>query len=212
MWALSTSKIKSKASPYHHGDLRNTLLTSGAQLLAEEGIQALSLRSLAKRAGVSHNAPYQHFADKETFLAALAEQGFHLLGAAMDAGLQAVGEADTLACLIAIGQAYVQFALDYPSHLHIMFSSFPHERYPTLKQTSLEVLAKLIAVLEAGQAQQRLVPDDVYQQALLVWTMLHGLSTLSAAQKLPDPLISAQSPVALAEEAMKRLYQGIAKS
>jgi AcrR family transcriptional regulator len=64
---------------YHHGNLRNALIAIATELLAEEGVHALSLRKMAQRAGVSHNAPYMHFADREAVLVAIAEEGFRLL-------------------------------------------------------------------------------------------------------------------------------------
>jgi AcrR family transcriptional regulator len=66
-------------SKYHHGDLRGVLIAVATELLAEEGVHTLSLRKIAQKAGVSHNAPYMHFADKEAVLAAIAEEGFRLL-------------------------------------------------------------------------------------------------------------------------------------
>src|SRR5215467_12607566 len=69
---------------YHHGDLRAALIRAGLAILAEEGVQALTLRAAARRAGVSHNAPYRHFADKEALLAAIAEEGFIDLAARVE--------------------------------------------------------------------------------------------------------------------------------
>src|SRR5262245_57255125 len=101
MFTMSTSNNNNSAtSPsraskrYHHGDLRNALIQAGKTLLAEEGVAGLELRKVARAAGVSHAAPYRHFADKQALLAAIAEDGFYQLTEGMDA---AIGQAPTTA-------------------------------------------------------------------------------------------------------------------
>lgn len=99
-------------STYHHGELRPALLRAAAKILEEEGRDAISLRDLARRAGVSHAAPYRHFADRPALLAALAEEGFALLAAE----LQGKPWRDQAA-------AYVRFALANPERFRLMFIS-----------------------------------------------------------------------------------------
>src|SRR5262245_29094712 len=100
------------------GDLAGRLLTAAAALIAERGPQGFSLREVARRARVSEAAPYWHFPSKEALLAAVAEQGFVALGAAMAEVSQRGRNRRRLAGL---GVAYVRFALTHPSHLRIMF-------------------------------------------------------------------------------------------
>lgn len=98
-------------STYHHGDLRPALLAAAAQALEKDGPDGISLRELARRAGVSHTAPYRHFADRQALLAALAEEGFATLAAELDGKPwrdQAV--------------AYVRFALAHPARFRLMFA------------------------------------------------------------------------------------------
>src|SRR5262245_55034044 len=105
---MSTSK-----NTYHHGDLRATILKAAGKLLEKEGLNALSLREVARRAGVSHNAPYRHFPDRDRLLAALAEEGFAELGRALgEAGKRGPRER---------GEAYVRFALTHPQRFRLMF-------------------------------------------------------------------------------------------
>src|SRR2546430_4292226 len=96
-------------STYHHRDLRTGLLRAAGERLEKQGITALSLREAARRVGVSHNAPYRHFADREELLAALAAQGFEMLGQAMR-GQTGRG----------MGEAYVRSALQYPQRFRLM--------------------------------------------------------------------------------------------
>lgn len=98
-------------STYHHGDLRPSLLRAAAKLLEKEGRDALSLRDLARRAGVSHNAPYRHFADRQALLAALAAEGFALLAAELE-GRPWREQA----------MAYLRFALANPERFTLMFT------------------------------------------------------------------------------------------
>lgn len=98
-------------STYHHGTLRPALLRAAARILEKEGRDAISLRELARRAGVSHNAPYRHFADRQALLAALVEEGFALLAAAL-AGKPWREQA----------MAYLRFALANPERFRLMFT------------------------------------------------------------------------------------------
>ncbi|MEJ2173944.1 MAG: helix-turn-helix domain containing protein, partial [bacterium] len=84
---MSTStRRRSRKGAYHHGDLRFEILRAAGEILEEQGVAGLSLREAARRAGVSHNAPYRHFADRDVLLAALAAEGFAQLGQALEAG------------------------------------------------------------------------------------------------------------------------------
>lgn len=99
---------------YHHGNLRQALLDRAAEVIAERGVEAVSLRALARDLGVSHSAPGAHFAERGALLCALAEEGFQRSVDAMNDGADAAG-ADPVARYRAIGRAYVQFALDHPA-------------------------------------------------------------------------------------------------
>ncbi|MDJ0847312.1 MAG: TetR/AcrR family transcriptional regulator [Myxococcota bacterium] len=99
---------------YHHGNLREALLERAAEVIAERGVEALSLRGLARDLGVSHAAPRAHFADRRALLCELAKEGFRLGVDAMHAGAEAAGP-DPVARYRALGRSYVQFARDNPS-------------------------------------------------------------------------------------------------
>jgi AcrR family transcriptional regulator len=105
---------------YHHGRLPETLLKAAAKLIAEQGVANLSLREVARHAGVSHGAPAHHFADKAGLLTALATQGYELFTDALCAARDAEGD-DTVARLAATGRAYVLFAAKHRAHFEVMF-------------------------------------------------------------------------------------------
>lgn len=199
---------RSKAS-YHHGDLRNALIAAGVKLLADEGMAGLSLRKLARAVGVSHNAPYMHFPDKEAVLAAIAEQGFQLLGAAVDAGQQRVANAAMQTRLVAVAQSYVQFARTYPNHLQVMFGPLAADTYPELARTAQATFARLVQIMREGQQRGELKDGAADQLALLLWMNVHGLSTLLIAGKIPPNALGGQSVDDVTALSVRMLCDGI---
>lgn len=165
---------------YHHGDLRNTLLAIATELLAEDGVHALSLRKMAKRAGVSHNAPYMHFADKEAVLAAIAEEGFRLLTIDVESAI-AQAENNTRQKLIVASQAYVNFALNHPNHLQVMFRPVDVAKYPNLLKVSQASLNQLFELVKSGQERGELSAADTHEMTKAIWAMVHGVSAISVA-------------------------------
>src|SRR6187200_1330480 len=106
---------------YHHGDLKNALIKAGVEILAKEGFEGLSLRKVAQRVGVSHNAPYSHFPDKQSLIAAISTEGFKQLYDELDKAISKHPE-DPKRQLQDGTWAYVQFALDHTDIFKIMFS------------------------------------------------------------------------------------------
>src|SRR5262245_35539090 len=109
------ARIAKKSGAYHHGDLRRVLLETAVKVIDAEGLSALSLQALARRAGVSSGAPYHHFESREQLLAAIATQGFELLKAAMRSAASEASD-DAAAQLCALGRGYIRFALAHPGH------------------------------------------------------------------------------------------------
>jgi len=157
-------------STYHHGDLRSAMLRAAGKVLEKEGLAGLSLRDLARRAGVSHNAPYRHFPDRDSLLAALAAEGFQQLGEAMQgrSGKE-------------MGEAYVRFALDNPERFRLMFGgAVPIAKYPELQAAASATHAALV---EAFKDHPR--PEVA---AAAAWALVHGLAHLKL-----DGHLAAQS-------------------
>jgi AcrR family transcriptional regulator len=165
---------------YHHGNLRNTLLVIATELLAEEGVHSLSLRKMAQRAGVSHNAPYMHFADKEAVLAAIAEEGFRLLAIDVESAISKSRDGSRQQ-LIAASEAYVCFAINHADHLQVMFQPTDVDKYPTLLEVSQASLNRLFALVKLGQENGEFRPGDTYEMTKAIWAMVHGVATLSIA-------------------------------
>ena len=148
-------------STYHHRNLRAALLRAAGKRLEKQGIAALSVREAARRTGVSHNAPYRHFADREALLAALAAQGFDRLRQAMH-GQTGRG----------MGEAYVRFALRYPQRFRLMFGGqVALEKYPRLRAAASSAFDQLQTAFSA-------YGGDVRSAAAAAWSLVHGLCHL----------------------------------
>ncbi len=138
---------RSKAQPYHHGQLREALATSGRALLEEKGIRGFTLRECARRAGVSHAAPAYHFASIDDLLAELAVQGFNELAAAMT---DEVSRADgATSRLVAQGVGYMAFAAGNPALFQLMFSREANR----LETPALAVAAEAVRNLHAAAVE-----------------------------------------------------------
>lgn len=169
-----------KKRAYHHGDLRRTLLEASLALIAEQGLGALSLREVARRAGVSPGAPYHHFESREQLLTALAIDGFTLLGEAMRRARDAASSADVIGRFCAIGEAYVRFALAHPAHFRLMFrpSLVPTEALPSegSPAAAFRVLLDIVAQLFDSGAIGANVERPGF--VLLAWSVVHGAAEL----------------------------------
>lgn len=164
--------------PYHHGDLKRTLVDTAMAMLQEDGGAQLTLREVARRAGVSHAAPYKHFPDKAALLAELSLTGFDLLKAELD-GAFAAGQDSLRATLLAMAGRYAEFARRNAGLYRLMFGSGIHE-VPRihLSARAMAALDVLVAVLEAGQAAGLLRQGDVRGQVAACWALMHGLALL----------------------------------
>jgi AcrR family transcriptional regulator len=161
--------------PYHHGDLRTALLAAAEAELADKGVEGFSLRSVAKRAGVSHAAPAHHFGDTGGLLTALAAEGFHSFQDTLDA--REVGATDARDKAVRAGLGYLEFALKRPALFRLIFSSarpdFASADLIAAAGRAYDHLVGLVSVLGGGEA-------DV----LALWATSHGIADLSAGQKL----------------------------
>lgn len=195
---------------YHHGDLRAALIRAGLAILAEEGVQALTLRAAARRAGVSHNAPYRHFADKEALLAAIAEEGFVVLAGRLEEARARVPHSPRQQ-LEETGWTYVRFAVTHPDHLRVMFGGLvaTPEAYPGLQAAGARAFNVLIAIIQAGQDAGE-VTDGVPQQvAFGAWAMVHGLALLLIDRQVPQALREGPDEEQLVRLCLRQHYEGL---
>ena len=162
------------AAPYHHGDLRRALIDTALAMVTEEGAWNFTLREVARRAGVSQAAPYNHFEDKSALLAEVAALGFQSLRQTMDAAARGQPRSGRQA-LAGVGAAYVRFGVEHPAHYRLMFGA---------ELADKAAFAVLTGVLERGQASGQVRRGAVRDQALAAWSLVHGLTTLLIDQRL----------------------------
>jgi AcrR family transcriptional regulator len=197
---------------YHHGDLRQALLEASLTLIAEEGFGALSLREVARRAGVTHAAPYRHFADKEALLAAVAEQGFLTMTARMKARM--AGETTPEGRLGACGVAYVLFAMEHASHFRVMFG--PHFTQPLhlgASEGDTDAFGLLVDSISECQRAGVVGEGEPRMLALTCWSLVHGLASLLVDGKLAGSGISTVAQAeALAEAQTRLLVRGLGRA
>jgi AcrR family transcriptional regulator len=178
---------------YHHGDLKNALIRAGIEILSKDGVQALTLRQVAKKAGVSHAAPYAHFADKQALIAAIAAEGYRQLYEKLAAAQES--RVDALARLMAVAQAYAQFAIDEPDHFKITFSGVveAEKDYPDYVEQSKRCFALVMVVVTDCQSGGILEPGDPELATVSVWASIHGFVQLMLANQIPGTLLAQYS-------------------
>jgi AcrR family transcriptional regulator len=177
---VSTSTSSAgRGRPYHHGTLPQALVAEAVSVLAEGNPNALSLRELARRLGVSPAAPYRHFVDKQALLVAVAQQGFELLSAELDTSA-GVHPDEPLRQFADIGWAYVRFALRQPQYFQVMFgrAATPQTTFPELLAAGQSAFGILQRVIEGGQRSGAVAPGEPRELAVAAWSQVHGLATL----------------------------------
>jgi AcrR family transcriptional regulator len=210
-------EMDSKASPYHHGDLRRALIDAALQLVTEEQDWTFSLREVARRAGVSHNAPYNHFAEKRDLLGAVAAVGFEGLHDRMRAAI--AGIANPRIALIASGKAYVEGGIANPALYRLMFGSTigaakggstAQPRSAEAHAAGLKARAVLDEIVLRGAETGTLVvspksKNELAMASLALWSEVHGLTMLIIDEMItPDLSIDT-----LVGRLIRKLLEGL---
>jgi AcrR family transcriptional regulator len=167
-------------APYHHGRLRATLLAEAERTLRERGIDALSLRDLARQAGVSHAAPRRHFEDRKALLDALANVGFTRLDQEIRAAVNSAGE-DFPARLQAASTAFVRFAARDAALVDLMFTAKNAGQSAGLSEASEHLFATVGDLIAQGQQAGALPPGSPERLRLLLVAVLQGIAVLVAS-------------------------------
>jgi AcrR family transcriptional regulator len=181
--------VSGPGEPYHHGNLRAALLDAAGKILEENGPDALSLREVARRLGVSHNAPYRHFATRDELLAALAAEGFRALGEATGKARAAAGPDDN--AVNWMGLAYIDFALKNPARYRLMFGGSKadtEELATSAKESFLRVRG---AIAQSGAPSADLA-------AVRAWAQVHGIAHLLLDKQINAALMGGRTPLEFA--------------
>lgn len=165
---------------YHHGDLKNALIKAGVEILSKEGIEGLSLRKVAQRAGVSHSAPYSHFPDKQSLIAAISTEGFHQLHNELDAVISA-HSGNPKQQLQQGALTYIRFALNHTDTFKIMFSGVleTEKEYPAYVEISHKTFQSVVNVVRACQEAGLLGSTSAEMMAVVLWGQIHGIISLA---------------------------------
>ena len=193
---------------YHHGDLRQKIIDEALSWIEQENIVNLSLRGIARRLGVSHNAPYRHFPDKESLLVAIAEIGFIQLHRALEQASKRFEDARQN--LETIGVAYVRYAIENQAYYRVMFSDLQLcEKHHDLNRVSQQAFVVLLDAIKVGQQTQIFIPEDSLQLAHVCWSLTHGVSMLAIDRQLT--ISDSDDIIELACIATKIVSKGLTK-
>ena len=208
---VSPSPDTNQPSTYHHGDLRRALVEAALGLVTEEQNWDFSLRQVARRAGVSHNAPYRHFPEKRDLLAELAAVGYKALRERLVEAADATEGPE--AALLATGVAYVRFGTDNPARYRLMFGSDllagGCEIPTTVAEASEAAKAVLVEVVARGIRTGRFAARENTtaerdRLVLTAWSLVHGLTML-----LIDGLAGPESPADVPQLVARTLLDGV---
>lgn len=192
---------------YHHGDLRHALLDAAAGVAADLGSESLSLREVARRAGVTHTAVYNHFSDKNDLLRALAIRAFEDLSASL-----AESVSQTPSALEDIGAAYLRFAWEHTAVFRFMFQRslcMPPGQFDPLQDAGLATQKVLVSEVLRLQAGGHLHFGDEERQALAIWSQVHGITTI-VLETPAFKSVSRESAEAIVRESVRSLVEGLA--
>ena len=200
-----TTPTRKPARSYHHGDLKAALVDAAVAIVRTKGLDALTLREVAKRTGVSAAAPYRHFPDRRALVAAVAERGFVRLGEAMMAGMKS-GQGRGGFKQVAL--AYVEFGLTNPAEYRVMFGPELADTtdFPSLRATGRGVLGGVAEAVRQLQNARLIGPGDPWLMASALWSTLHGLVMLT----LDGQTEGVADSEALVEEATRIVMFGMA--
>ncbi len=179
---------RAKPRPYHHGDLRTAVLAAAEAILEREGIDALTLRAVARAVGVSHTAPKNHFGDLEGLLSELAAVGYQRYGETLAAAMNAAG-GDPQVRIRAMGRAYVGFAREHPGLFLLMFRS---ERLDMTRPALREAIeASRQALRNAATLSATVTPSTPLRaaaRATASWSLVHGFAMLLLDGRLKNTM------------------------
>lgn len=187
--------------PYHHGNLRAELLAAAERTLRERGLDALSLRELARDVGVSHAAPRRHFPDRQALLDALAHDGFDRLGEELRAAGEAAGERFE-ARLGAVAAAYIRFATEDAALLELMFTGKKHEQSGALHEAADRAFAVMLGLIAQGQQEGVLEAGDPERVGLVLFATIQGIAAL-----VTGGIVSPEQVRELIDDAVERFLR-----
>ena len=196
--------------PYHHGDLRNALITAAVPLLEARGPAALSLREVAKAAGVSHAAPYRHFRDKTALLEEIAVSGYDTLTRACERAQRRYA-GDPAKQLVEAGLGYLMFVVEQPRVAHLMFGGMItlDSCGVTLQRAAETSFNSLVAIVDGGVRTGVFKSLPAEELTVAAWSMVHGLATLITSGMLGAVAANRREVRRLGRKLAETLLEGM---
>jgi AcrR family transcriptional regulator len=204
-----------RGQSYHHGALRQALVAEALALIADEALESVSLREVARRAGVSHAAVYRHFPDRAGLIAAVGTEGMWELAAALEEVERASEGESPAERLVELGASYVMFAQRQPAHFRAMFARevAGKSEHPALRAASDAAASTLTRLVEAAVRSGEIPADDAREVALAIWSLVHGIASLACDRQFDEgalslPRGSGGEVTRLVRNALTRLLAG----
>jgi len=188
--------------PYHHGNLREELLERATELVRERGVAELSLRALAREAGVSHAAPGRHFPDRQALLDALALRGWERLGVQLAEAARSRAKFEGR--MTRVATAYARFATREAALLELMFASKKMELDGPLHAAAEAAFATILALIAEGQASGDLRADEPEATGLILFAALQGVASLSVGGMIEEDALDG-----VVRDAVRTLLDGL---
>jgi AcrR family transcriptional regulator len=210
---MTKPNVTAEERPYHHGDLHRAIVNAALEVLSETQSTEFSLRELARRAGVSHNAPYKHFGDKRELLTAVSAMGFEVLAERMTHAME--GLSSPRARLSALARTYVRHGVENPALYRLMFGGFlsgPDDGRPVIERAAADKTKALIAEAIVHGALGRAIPNiprnerKIAGAILIYWSLMHGL-TMLLVDRLAGPIGKSDE---LSESVLQGMLDGLA--
>jgi AcrR family transcriptional regulator len=199
--------------PYHHGDLRRVLIEAALELVEQGGVETVSVREAARRAGVSPGAPFRHFPSRTALLTAVAEEAQRRFRAEIAAAMAELPGADPLARFRCLGIAYLRWAMRNPAHFEVISSGkyFAHDAAPRLTKDNAEIIAMTEQALADAFAQGRLRVSDLKRVQIAGRALVYGFARMNIDGHFPRWGVADAEAGQIAEAILDLFIDGIAK-
>jgi AcrR family transcriptional regulator len=204
---------KNQPKPYHHGDLRRGLIDAALQLARESGVEAVSVREAARRAGVSPGAPFRHFPSRDALMTAVAEEAQRRFRAEIDAALAAAPADDPLARFRCFGLAYLRWAMRNPAHFEIISSGrhFDHDRATELSRDNAELIDMTGRMLAEARERGQLRSSDLKRVQIAGRALVYGFARMNIDGHFPRWGVADAEVERTAEAILDLFIEGIAR-
>lgn len=189
---------------YHHGDLRTALINATVEMINQFGVESITMRKLSEWVGVSRTAAYRHFSDKTDLLTATAIEGFKQFTLALQVG-RLDSSIDEINQFRMMGQAYIRFAMENSAYYRLMFGDTVIQESEALRKACDASFNELLIMIERLQGIDVISGDEPKMQAIYIWSLMHGLSSLVIDNKLQSDIDLQEILVFIDQRIMKSL-------